>query len=140
MNSVLTEEQVRAVDNYMATNKCDLDITEHRMNKKELYDKLQNNPKFDACYRQAISEKLVKKGILEKINDAGYPDDDPDLILARKYAQTEYNCEMERTNETELNDSEISETVDNTNVAQPNNSTIYINHVSQLVINFNIKK
>lgn len=122
--SVLTEEQLRAVDNYMSTKEVELDIETARCSKRELYDRLQNDPKFDACYKQAVSEKLVERGILEKASDSGYPNNDPDLELARKYVRDQQTPELTLEPAPEQ-------------PVQKKQSRVYIKHVSKLVINFN---
>ncbi len=118
-NSILTDEQMRAVDSYMTARESDVDVG--RDSKRELYDRLSTDPKFDACYKQAISEKLVQKGILEKKFESGYPDTDPDLVLARKYVRDTKPIEP---------DEPLPEPV----VASQ--SPVYIKHVSKLIINF----
>jgi hypothetical protein len=45
-NSILTDEQMRAVDSYMTARESDVDVG--RDSKRELYDRLSTDPKFDA--------------------------------------------------------------------------------------------
>jgi hypothetical protein len=133
--SVLTEEQQRAIDDYMATD-TEYEIDTIRHSKRELYDRLQSDPKFDACYKQAVSEQLVKNGQSGRFVDSGYPDDDPVLQLARQYAgarHIESDKLPEHDDELPKHNSELN--ADKLSGLAAGKWPVYIAHVENLTIN-----